>query len=195
MPDAIPSPEIWHRDDFPLLCNWRKLWRVAEIGVDRGEFAQMFLDRWIGEEYWGIDDYAPYSELNYPRDADYHMTCHRLARHGKRFKLIPQDSVTAAEHFPAGSLDFVYIDAAHDYASVRADLRAWHPRLSPQGILAGHDFDDHQNHEDVRRAVLEFAAEIGQAVYITAVDGYIREDCPSWYLYVSGMPGPGWRRC
>lgn len=39
-----------------------------------------------------------------------------------------------------GPVDFVYIDAAHDYESVKADIAAWWPKVKPGGILAGHDY-------------------------------------------------------
>jgi hypothetical protein len=191
----LPSPEIWHRDDFPMLCNWRKLWRVAEIGVDRGEWAQLFLSRWIGSEWWGVDDYQPYPEMPYEREADYHFALERLKPHAGRAKLLRHGSVEAAGFFAPGSLDFVYIDGAHDYAPVRADLEAWYPKLSEHGILAGHDWTDQPHHAGVKRAVSQFAREIGQDVYLTTVAGYQAETCPSWYLYRSGMPGPDWRRC
>ena len=42
---------------------------------------------------------------------------------------------------------------------------------------------------------MEFAAEHRRTIYLTAVDGYNRESCPSWYIYRQGMPGPDWRRC
>ena len=190
---VLPSPEIWHRDDLPLLCNWRKLWRVVEIGVDRGEYAQMFLARWQGEEYWGVDDYEPYPEMQFPRDADYHMALARLAPHARRAKLIRLPSTEAAALFKPGSVDCVYLDGAHDYASVLTDLWAWRHALSEPGIIAGHDFDD--THPGVKRAVCEFSREINQTVYLTAVEGYNKEDCPSWYLYRSGLPGASWRRC
>lgn len=36
--------------------------------------------------------------------------------------------------------DFVFIDAAHDYENVRADILAWRMKVKPGGILAGHDY-------------------------------------------------------
>lgn len=191
----LPSPEIWHRDDFAYLCVWRRLYRAVEVGVDRGEFASVFLSRWIGNEYWGVDDYQPYPEMDYDRTADFFFAVERLKPHAGRVKLVKRGSVAASRLFDDGSVDFIYIDGAHDYASVRADLDAWYPKLSDRGILAGHDFDNQPGHAGVRRAVTEFAGEIGRDVYLTAVEGYHREECPSWYLYRSGMPGPGWRRC
>lgn len=194
-PLVLPSPEIWHRDDLPLLCNWRKLFRAVEVGVDRAEWASLFLDRWLGHEWWGVDNYDPYPEMNFPRDADYLTAVARLERHARRAKLIRMSSVEAARLFAPGSLDFIYIDAAHDRASVAADLEAWWPALGEHGVLAGHDWTDQLIHIGVKAAVRAFARGHGLTVYLTSVEGYNREACPSWYVYKNGMPGPGWRRC
>jgi predicted O-methyltransferase YrrM len=45
----------------------------------------------------------------------------------------------AAAVFADNSLDFVFIDAAHDYDSVRDDVRAWYPKVKTGGVLAGDD--------------------------------------------------------
>jgi predicted O-methyltransferase YrrM len=50
------------------------------------------------------------------------------------------------------SLDFVFIDAAHDYESVRKDIHAWFPKVKKEGVIAGHDYEC----ADVRKAVTEF---------------------------------------
>lgn len=49
-------------------------------------------------------------------------------------------STRAAEEYEDASLDFVYIDAAHDYDNVIADIKAWLPKVKPGGTLAGHDY-------------------------------------------------------
>jgi predicted O-methyltransferase YrrM len=67
--------------------------------------------------------------------------------------LLVADSVRAAQRFAPGTIDFAFIDGAHDYDSVRADLRAWWPRIRPGGLLAGHDYTPHW--PDVARAVHE----------------------------------------
>lgn len=52
-------------------------------------------------------------------------------------------SVEAADRFEDGSLDVVYIDGAHDYDNVKADILAWRPKLRRGGVLAGHDYGPH----------------------------------------------------
>lgn len=197
-PAILPSPEIWNRADFPALCFWRRLYRCAEVGVDRGEFASMFLDRFPQiHQWWGVDPYSPYPGMEWDRGADYQFALTRLQRHSDRARIIRLESVAAAKLFAPGAVDFVYIDGDHTLASVRADLEAWWPALSPQGILAGHDFDDHPEHAGVKQAVTEFAGARGLTVYLTSpVEGYHAEPLPSWYCYRAGqMPGPEWRRC
>lgn len=49
----------------------------------------------------------------------------------------------AAALYPDESVDFVFIDAAHDYESVTKDLAAWYPKVKPGGFFAGHDYAFH----------------------------------------------------
>jgi len=57
-------------------------------------------------------------------------------------------SPEAAEKFKDGEFDIVYIDAEHDYESVKKDIEAWRPKA--KHILAGHDY---HSFPDVQRAV------------------------------------------
>jgi hypothetical protein len=50
------------------------------------------------------------------------------------------DSISASKKFKDKSLDFVFIDAAHDYKSVKNDILAWLPKIKDTGVLAGHDY-------------------------------------------------------
>ena len=51
----------------------------------------------------------------------------------------------------------IFIDAAHDYESVKADLNNFYPKLKSSGIFAGHDYGEKSC--GVGRAVDEFVKE------------------------------------
>lgn len=65
-------------------------------------------------------------------------------------------SIEAAATYADASIDMVFIDAAHDYDSVHADILAWSPKVKSGGIISGHDFP----HPPVRRAVNELLGEV-----------------------------------
>lgn len=54
---------------------------------------------------------------------------------------IRMESVKAADIFSDESVDFVMVDAAHDYENALADIKAWYPKIKKGGIIAGDDLD------------------------------------------------------
>jgi beta-1,4-mannosyl-glycoprotein beta-1,4-N-acetylglucosaminyltransferase len=65
-------------------------------------------------------------------------------------------SLDAAATYADASLDFVFIDAAHDYDSVRADILVWNPKVKEGGIISGHDYP----HPPLKKAVDEIFGEL-----------------------------------
>lgn len=63
-------------------------------------------------------------------------------------------SLEAAKKFKDESLDFVFIDAAHDYENVKNDINAWYPKIKKGGTIAGHDY--HSTWPEVVKAVDEW---------------------------------------
>lgn len=61
--------------------------------------------------------------------------------YGDAISLIIGDSLTASRLFGDASIDWVHLDARHDYASVKADIRAWLPKVKRGGWLSGDDYD------------------------------------------------------
>ncbi|MFB2834726.1 class I SAM-dependent methyltransferase [Floridanema evergladense] len=47
----------------------------------------------------------------------------------------------AATKFDSESVDLVFLDASHDYDSVRADLLNWYPKIKPGGFLLCDDYE------------------------------------------------------
>lgn len=70
-------------------------------------------------------------------------------------EILEGDSICVSEKIPDFSVDFCYIDAAHDYESVRGDVMAYLRKLKPGGIISGHDAQWHE----VKRAVTELFPE------------------------------------
>jgi hypothetical protein len=72
--------------------------------------------------------------------------------------LMVMPPVRAAKMFPDESLSLVFLDAGHDYESVKADILAWLPKVKPGGWIGGDDYgrDDGPNvWPGVKRAVDE----------------------------------------
>lgn len=66
---------------------------------------------------------------------------------------IRMDSLEASKLYEDNSISFLFIDAAHDYESVIADITAWYPKVKSGGIISGHDYSWGAG---VRQAVDEF---------------------------------------
>jgi predicted O-methyltransferase YrrM len=49
-------------------------------------------------------------------------------------------SLDACKKFKDNSLDFVFLDASHEYEDIKKDIKAWLPKIKSGGILAGHDY-------------------------------------------------------
>ena len=49
-------------------------------------------------------------------------------------------SAEGCQLFSDNCFDFIYLDAGHDYASIKQDIDCWYPKLKPGGVFAGHDY-------------------------------------------------------
>jgi predicted O-methyltransferase YrrM len=80
-------------------------------------------------------------------------------------------SFDAANDFADCSLDFVYVDAVHDYKNALRDILDWWPKIKPGGVMAGHDYLDQINIGGVfgvKSAADRFAAAVDRPIFSTA---------------------------
>jgi predicted O-methyltransferase YrrM len=73
------------------------------------------------------------------------------------------ESLQASKLFADDSLDFIFIDANHEYEAVLNDIKYWYPKLKNGGHIAGHDY---YNDEGVRRAVRQFFNKNDDSLFI-----------------------------
>lgn len=107
------------------------------------------IDTWEGSEEHQAGAYAEDSDV--VNGTLYETFLKNIEPVKSYIKPIRMDSVSASKLYKDGSLEFVFIDAAHDYDNVKADINAWLPKIRKGGILGGHD---HQI-DGVRKAVEE----------------------------------------
>jgi len=135
----------------------------VEVGVWKGKSISHLASALVAKqgtdfELYGVDwwdklpkDSALWESHGEQIPALYEMYNYNLRKAGVRghvFDLVG-DSANMATFFKDGTVDFVYIDASHDYDSVCADIRAWLPKVRKNGIIGGHDL----THPDVKRAL------------------------------------------
>lgn len=166
--------QLHSREHFCGLINERDYRSVVEVGVRYGNYACIILDNCPKVNLVAIDTWEPNPE-NFDPDGSYASCKHAFLKYGDRARMVKAYSPGIAGVFEDGSLDFVYIDALHDYESVLADIKAWWPKVRVGGILAGHDFS--HDWPGVMRAV----KEVFDDFYLTKAEG--RDDKqPSWWV-------------
>lgn len=143
-----------------------------EIGVFRGDTSELLLREFHGVLYmvdpWKVwpNDH-PYvlsgdgvTKLSKDeQEKNFQEATRRTAFAGGRRMILRTTSEIAGQRLAGRFFDFAFIDGAHYYEAVRDDIAIWWPRISPGGILAGHDLDhprDQRGVWGVRRAVEEF---------------------------------------
>lgn len=128
----------------------------AEIGVWTGHNAAALLAAYPELVLYGIDDYrgCPNGHIT-GEEAEqeaFELLRPYSASRDDRYQLIKQTSELASGMMSC-VLDFIFIDASHDYESCKADIALWAPNVITGGLIAGHDYSRH--HKGVVQAVDE----------------------------------------
>lgn len=114
---------------------------MVEIGCGYGESTGIFLAHPKVVKLTSIDPFLPYSELPYTDIEEMYGSFREvIAKYPEKSVFIRAASQDAAGMIQDGSLDFVYIDGAHDQKSCERDIQMYTPKLKDTGVLGGHDF-------------------------------------------------------
>lgn len=98
------------------------------------------VDTWLGSDEHLNKNSACYEPLLQTPDGLYNEFLRNVSPLMSVINIIRKPSIEAVNIFKENSLNFVFIDAAHDYDNVCADIKAWLPKVTPNGVLAGHDY-------------------------------------------------------
>ena len=129
----------------------------AEIGVQRGNHAQMLCSNNPGLHLYCVDYWNPYPnyhDFTKSLQVEKQKAIQVLAPYNCTF--IEKFSMDALADFEDESLDFVYIDAGHDWKNICDDVFEWPKKVHPGGIVFGHDFKrtPSNNYENAVRSVV-----------------------------------------
>ncbi|PSC67295.1 O-methyltransferase [Micractinium conductrix] len=187
------------RDGLGYLLEAEGLKAGAELGVQRGQFARLTLDRWPSCTQYILVDVWKQQE-NYVEGANvdnnqqeeiYQAAIAAVEPHKAKVKVMRMFTNEAALQVAIESLDYVYVDARHDYCGCLEDMEMWWPKLKPGAIMAGHDYlnvaeqkevtpdedwgicmDGSRNEGAVKGAVANFAQRYGLTVAVTYAEGH-----------------------
>ena len=117
--------------------------KIAEIGVYQGRCTAMWnvilINQEIPYEYHAIDHFEGSEE--HAKGVDYYsLTKHNLTSILDRINLFKNDSISQSKEYEDEYFDIVYVDASHDYESVKKDIDAWYPKVKKNGIICGDDY-------------------------------------------------------
>jgi predicted O-methyltransferase YrrM len=181
-PIQIPASR-WH--DLGHLLNALGCKKAVEVGVYRASFTQTLASRARNMEIIGVDAWTTYDgykdyEPNH-LETEAYRDAHIRAERWPNIKLIKGWSKDIAPTIEDNSLDYLFIDANHEYAWVVEDLHLWAKKVKPGGIVMGHDY---------------FVMKKLNFGVIQAVNGWVethhikhlftwRDNCPSW-MFIQG---------
>lgn len=124
----------------------------AEIGVLRGGYSRDLCNSMSGLKLKCVDPWMSFRRNTQAfMDGCYVRTCRRLR--GFNAEVIRKPSMAAVKDVLDASLDFVYIDAMHEFDPVMLDLIFWVPKVRKGGIVSGHDYSEPKWWNGVQAAV------------------------------------------
>ena len=174
----------WHTLTCESWFNYADLYkRMVEAASDNAHFVEV--GSWKGKsascmgveivnsqkkirfdcvDIWTIPSYLmPHVQPNHTLDEDiFHIFMETIDPVKEVVNIVRSISWEAADLYPDNSIDFVFVDACHDYDSVSKDIFAWYPKVKVGGIIAGHDIEA----ADVKRAVREYFGLINKTPYM-----------------------------
>jgi predicted O-methyltransferase YrrM len=139
-PIALPNS----RWDMGELLNSLGHKKGVEVGIYKGAFTASIARKAPNTQIFGVDAWRVYPGYKDNEENDLESKAEaeaiRRTREFPNIKLIKSWSLDAAKQFADESLDFVFIDANHDYEHCKEDIEVWNAKVRSGGLVMGHDY-------------------------------------------------------
>lgn len=190
---VIDIPNVG-RDNMAGLFAELGFTKGAEIGVELGLFSEVLCKANPKLSLYCVDPWSAgaYEANIHAVDSDQKIYDQRHIEAVARLSpynatIIRKPSLDALNDFPDESLDFVYIDANHNFPNFINDLHGWTKKVKIGGIVSGHDYAvfSYKKHNHVKRALDAYARCYRmQPLFIIGAmeyrEGTIRDKYRSW---------------
>jgi len=148
----------------------------AEIGVYTGSFSHKLLSSMVDGRLILVDPWGSYGSCPAERsERRYQRTLERLKNYKDNIIIQRIPSQTAVLKIKDESLDFVYIDALHDFNNGVIDIIQWERKVKSGGIVSGHDYYNGPGFGIIQAVDAYTKCNHIDHFYIT------REGIPSWF--------------
>ena len=141
---------------FVEIGSWKgrsSSYMAVEIFNSRKNIKFDCVDTWCGSvEHLDPNSFYFHQELITDKDWLYYQFLQNTRPVCDIITPIRMTSLDAVSLYENRSLDFIFIDASHEYEDVKKDIIAWYPKLKLGGIIAGHDYT---SYDGVKQAVDE----------------------------------------
>lgn len=135
--------KLWEK-----IINESNLAKVAEIGVYRGEFAEIILRSCSSiSKYYMVDPWRFISDWNKPANKSnaifnkYYREALDRTKFAEAKRIILRGKTNeVAENLPDKTLDFIYIDGDHTLKGITIDLKIAWEKVHNEGFIGGDDF-------------------------------------------------------
>lgn len=142
-----PLPVLQRREGLGTYLEESGFLTGIEIGVQTGYFSRYLLSQWPScRRLYLIDVWKPqenYHDLanvnQSQQDAVFLETVHNLQPYANKTIFLRMFSNEAVHHI-LEQVDFIYVDARHDYCGCKEDIELYWPLIRSGGMMAGHDY-------------------------------------------------------
>lgn len=163
----------------------------VEVGVEQGRYSEVLCKANPKLKLFCVD---PWSAGAYDSDTAIHAVDTEQSKYNERYAhakkrlklynatLVRKPSMEALDDFKDNSLDFVYIDANHDFPNFINDLHEWIKKVKEDGIVSGHDWAHYsfKKYNHVKRALEAYSRSYRmQPLFVVGTQEYGKIGKPS----------------